>query len=508
MRLSDISLAKRLLMGNFLMVAIPVCMILGFGWIILSGVQFLDSGQKSAALSMIWPDKAPMLSVQYGANSLLQRVERKKHLKSKDLAKDCQILEAQGIQVMVRERGAIFYLSEGADAEYLEEESLARCQGISPSLLWDNRGFALCYISPVGDRCIFAIGNLPLTAYTQAENETLIEMLEILLLVLVGLAVIVIIMLGRYLSRSLSRQVLEPLSQLRQAAREIQDGRLDKPLSIEAGDELGETCREFDRMRRELLLAQENRQRYENNRRELLAGISHDLATPLTSLHGRASGLLDGIVTTKEKERQYLEQMLHTVTHMEKLVDSLFLFSKLEIGKIEFHYDLVCIRDYLADWIEERADMVKERGLVLTWKADGGEALVQLDRNQFPRVLDNIVENSIKYKKGSTGRLQISMVENDKDISLFFADNGQGVAQEDLSKLFDSFYRTDPARSNVSKGSGLGLAITRQIVLAMKGEIWAESTPEGGLTIVIRLPRCQKKEDVENVKEENTFSGR
>ena len=152
--------------------------------------------------------------------------------------------------------------------------------------------------------------------------------------------------------------------------------------------------------------------------------------------------------------------------------------------------------------------MVKERGLVLTWKADGGEALVQLDRNQFPRVLDNIVENSIKYKKGSTGRLQISMVENDKDISLFFADNGQGVAQEDLPKLFDSFYRTDPARSNVSKGSGLGLAITRQIVLAMKGEIWAESTPEGGLTIVIRLPRCQKKEDVENVKEENTFSGR
>lgn len=481
-------------MGNFLMIAIPLCLITGLGWFLLTGMQFLDSGQKSSALSLLWPDKVPSLSVQYAANSLLQKMERKEHLKEKEVATGCRILEAQGIQVAVKEKGAILYLSSGAEEAFLDRETASRCQGISPALLWDERGFALRYISATRDRSIFAIGTTPLSVPDKKEGKKMRQLAKILFFVLVGGAVLLLLWIGRQVSQALSKQILEPLLDLKEAARKIQAGQLDAPLTVRAGDELGETCREFDRMRRELLSAREMRERYENNRRALLAGISHDLSTPLTSLRGHVSGILDGIAKTKEKQRQYLEHILHTINYMEKLVDSLFLFSKFELGKIDFQLSPVCLQAYLADWITETAATVKKRGLSLSLESDIGSAVVLLDRTQFPRVLDNLVENSIKYKKEEPCHLRVTLTENEADICLRFADDGMGVATEDLPQLFDSFYRTDPARSHVSKGSGLGLAIAKQILLGMQGTIWAEETPGGGLTIAMKLPKWQEKE--------------
>ncbi|SHJ88089.1 sensor histidine kinase [Megasphaera elsdenii] len=113
-----------------------------------------------------------------------------------------------------------------------------------------------------------------------------------------------------------------------------------------------------------------------------------------------------------------------------------------------------------------------------------------MDRQQFQRVLENIIGNSLKYKDQAVGHLTLTLTDSEEGSYLLsFADDGCGVDDSELPKLFESFYRTDKARTNVAKGSGLGLAVVQQIVQAMKGQIWAQATVPKGLTICITLPK-------------------
>ena len=176
---------------------------------------------------------------------------------------------------------------------------------------------------------------------------------------------------------------------------------------------------------------------------------------------------------------------------MEKLVESLFLFSKLDLGRMPFNLEQVSLRDYFTDFFHEQQPLLKEKDILLNLSIDlpaDNPANVCMDRLQFQRVIDNLLSNSRKYAVDKVVKIDITLARDNDFYRISFADDGPGVPQNDLTKLFHSFYRTDPARSNVAKGSGLGLAITKEIILGMKGKIWAEETNGGGLTIVILLP--------------------
>ena len=174
---------------------------------------------------------------------------------------------------------------------------------------------------------------------------------------------------------------------------------------------------------------------------------------------------------------------------MTRLVRTLFLFSKFDLGQVEFCWENVDLCGYLEDYTGEQAEHFRHQGLDISYKASVDEAVVAMDRTHFQRVVENIIGNSVKYKDGDEGHLAISLdAAGDGAVRLTFADDGRGVGKNDLPKLFDSFYRTDKARSNVAKGSGLGLAVAKQIIDEMKGKIWAEQTQPKGLTICIELP--------------------
>ena len=314
-----------------------------------------------------------------------------------------------------------------------------------------------------------------------------------ILTAILGVAILVILLVGAYLSRLLSRQIIEPLSELRRAAAEIRRGNLDTAMTIRTQDEFGDACRDFDQMRLELKRSREQQRKYEQNRKELIAGISHDLSTPLTALKGYASGIIEGIAHTPEKQRHYVEMIYQAALTMEKLVDSLFLFSKLDLGRIPFHLEPVVLQDYFKDFVAEKCQELRERGIDLKFQGQS-TACVSIDRMQFQRVIDNLLTNSWKYRRGDRSGVKLILSDRENQLQLDFIDDGIGVGDEDLPKLFDSFYRTDPARSNVAKGSGLGLAIVKQIILGMKGTIWAEQNPAGGLVIRIVLPTIERKE--------------
>ena len=146
------------------------------------------------------------------------------------------------------------------------------------------------------------------------------------------------ILTGLVLAGKLYKTMIHPIKSIQKGAREIRDGVLDHPVEVYSKDELGEVCGDFEEMRVRLKESVELQQRYESSRKELIAGISHDLSTPLTSIKGYAGGILDGVANTPEKQKHYLCTIYDTACDMEGLVDNLFLFSKLDMGKM-------CIRD-------------------------------------------------------------------------------------------------------------------------------------------------------------------
>ncbi|WP_337798846.1 HAMP domain-containing sensor histidine kinase [Acidaminococcus timonensis] len=277
----------------------------------------------------------------------------------------------------------------------------------------------------------------------------------------------------------------------RTAEAETPEGRgdLDTPVRADSRDEIGDTLRAFEKARTELKAARERRIQYDQSRKELLAGIAHDLATPLTKIQGYASGIKDGIADTPEKRQRYLDKILETVESMARLDQTLFLFSKLDLDQVPFHWETVDLCQYVTDYVEEQQDHWNRNGLSVTFHSDLPRACIQLDRDQFARILENLLSNSWKYRRSHTGSVVLSLAPGRPGfVELRCSDDGQGVAPAHLDKIFESFYRTDRARSHVAAGSGLGLAVVRKIVETMDGTIRALPNEPQGLIIAMEFP--------------------
>lgn len=312
--------------------------------------------------------------------------------------------------------------------------------------------------------------------------------LDVALILLILTTSAGILLLGRYLARLLSTQILTPLAELRRAAAAIQRGDLSRALPPMGSDEVGMTCRAFDDMRRDLQRARAREAEEESRRRELFIGILHDIATPLTAIKGYASGILDGIAKTPDKQRHYIERILRSAATMEGLTTRLREFLRLETDQLPLTWETVRARDFLTAVIEEHTSDFNERGVHLALEDGDVDAAVRIDRSEFTRVLKNLWENSSKYRRSADVDVRMSLAAEGDRLAIRCDDDGVGVAPAELPKLFDSFYRTDAARTNVAAGSGLGLAIVRQIMTAFGGSVRAEASPSGGLGIVLLLP--------------------
>lgn len=303
-------------------------------------------------------------------------------------------------------------------------------------------------------------------------------------------ALLIILITNIMLSYGMSRDLVNPIYRLSVATKRIRDGDLDYSIDYRGDNEIGALCEDFDQMRLQLKESKRLQKAYEDNRRELIAGISHDLGSPLTLIKGYVSGLLDGIADTPEKKDKYLKTILDTACDMDKLVDELFLLSKLETDNFTFDFARMDISAYFDD---KCADLSMLTGISNTECFYENNCprgtYVLLDKLQITRVVKNIVQNSVKYNNSENPKLKVSLALNKNYVELAVADNGPGVASEDLEKIFESFYRTDKARSNSTKsGSGLGLAIAKRIVIGHNGTIRAEINESGGLTVIISLP--------------------
>ena len=294
------------------------------------------------------------------------------------------------------------------------------------------------------------------------------------------------------------KKVQSPLEILEAGVKNISNGNLSYRINYGGNDEFLPICNAFNSMAARLAELSAAQKKDEKNRRELIAGISHDLRTPLTSIKAYVEGLRDGIADTDEKREKYMATILSKTDEIITMTERLFIFSKLDLDEYPFSAEKFDAAAEIKKIAQSLSDDYGEKLLIETDFSDdeiGGEnenVEIIFDKIQFRNALANIVENSLKYCGKEKCAVKISCVRHGGFAEISVLDNGPGVSDGALEKLFDVFYRADSARSPRKKGSGLGLAITAKVCQHFGGTIFAENATEkdelSGLKITMRLP--------------------
>lgn len=313
--------------------------------------------------------------------------------------------------------------------------------------------------------------------------------LPVFIIVIVLVVMVMKEIITIFFSMQMRKRLLEPLEKMKAATEEIAKGNYGVTIDDFEPNMIEDLIDSFNDMSRELKEANELKLRYERNRKRLIAGISHDLKTPITSIIGYIDGIQSGVAKDEEKRNQYLEIIQKNAHYTNDLINDLFLFSKLDIEEQEYEFKKLLVNEVFADFFLEKQIDLEEQGIeVVVENKLTKDCWVMLDSKMITRVLSNLIQNGIKYNDKEQKRLIFRIWDEKNWLFIEVEDNGMGIQQSDLSKIFDVFYRADIARGRDIGGSGLGLSIAKQLVEAHRGEIMARSELGKSATITIKLP--------------------
>lgn len=289
------------------------------------------------------------------------------------------------------------------------------------------------------------------------------------------------------------QSILRPLSKLQEATRKIRDGNLDFTLEIDEDDEIGQLCQDFEEMRIRLKENAEEKIQYEQENKELIRNISHDLKTPITAIKGYVEGIMDGVASSPEKLDKYIRTIYNKANDMDRLIDELTFYSKIDTNKIPYTFSKINVDSYFRDCAEEVGLDMESRNIELGYFNYVDEDVqVIADAEQMKRVINNIISNSVKYLDKPKGIINIRIKDVGDFIQVEIEDNGHGIAAKDLPYIFDRFYRTDVSRNSSKGGSGIGLSIVRKIIEDHGGRIWATSKEGIGTEMHFVLRKYQE----------------
>lgn len=295
-----------------------------------------------------------------------------------------------------------------------------------------------------------------------------VRILIIMIILLVSVIILVIIY----------RFITNPLKNLSKAVNNIQYGNTLVEIPYYGEDELGLLCRNFEEMGKRL-------KKSEDNQQELIQAISHDVKTPLTSIIGYSKRLTEEKVK-EEKKMNYYEIIYKKATDLKLLLEELEDYSSINSSS-KYKKELVSCSEMFENMSEELKVEAEGKGAEFNYhNTIDKNLIVNFDVNKIKRVFMNLVHNSLKYA-GDNCSISIEGISEEKILRFRISDNGEGVPEEHISKIFDRFYRVDSSRSREKGGTGLGLAICKDIVGNHGGEIGAANLPQGGFSIIIEF---------------------
>ena len=311
-------------------------------------------------------------------------------------------------------------------------------------------------------------------ARSERDNEVALRELLFMLLLAVPLGLVLAVAGGLFLAG----RALDPIGRITRMAEEISAEDLSRRLgAIGGGDEIGRLAATFDRMLERLDDAF-------SRQRQFTADASHELRTPLTVLVSQADVVLER-PRPQAEYRRVLRSMRDDARRMAQLVGELLTLARADAGEGMVLREPLDFAALAADVADTLAPIAEARGVTLE-RLPGKPVPVQGDQTRLTQLVVNLVENAIKYTP-SGGRVLVSVEQADGAAVLRVADTGIGIAPQHLARVFERFYRVDPARPHDEGGAGLGLALCRWIAHAHGGDVTVESEPGVGSTFIARL---------------------
>ncbi len=295
---------------------------------------------------------------------------------------------------------------------------------------------------------------------------------------------LILIFTSTMLTRWIHKGVFHPVTELNTAMREIKEGNFEYALETGIRGEIGDLYQNYEDMRLRLKESTEENRENEKQNRELISNISHDLKTPITAIKGYVEGIMDGVADTPEKMDKYIKTIYNKANDMERLINELTYYSGIDNNRIPYNFHRINVADYFGDCVEEVGMDLEQRGIELNYSnlADPGTVVIA-DPEQMKKVINNIISNSVKYMDKSHGVIDIRILDEAESIRIEIEDNGKGIAQKDLGRIFERFYRTDASRNSAQGGSGIGLSIVKKIIEDHGGYIWATGREGEGTCI-------------------------
>ncbi|SEQ61674.1 Signal transduction histidine kinase [Lachnospiraceae bacterium NE2001] len=275
--------------------------------------------------------------------------------------------------------------------------------------------------------------------------------------------------------------ILRPFDKMKDYASEVAKGNFDLPLNYERSNYFGAFTWAFDSMRKEITRSRmAEREAIENNK-TVIATLSHDIKTPITSIRAYAEGLEENLDTSQERRSRYLEVLMRKCDEVTELTNDLFLHSLSDLNMLQMQPEEFELVPFLKQSISEIA---AEREDVLFRKPDISP-VIYVDKKRINQIVENLINNSRKYAKTN---IIVSITQSDDIVSIHFRDKGPGIPDEDMPFITDKFYRGKNVGDE--NGSGLGLYIVRYIAEQSGGslELINHTSGEEGLEAVVSLP--------------------
>ncbi len=343
----------------------------------------------------------------------------------------------------------------------------------------ENENFWLIITFPTAIRIDLSITYNSL--YTSPDKPAAVWVIILGAFIYVLMLVISTLIYSRMTAKSFTR----PLSMLQESSSRLSRGDYSSRVNLNLRNEFGDLERSFNNMAEKIEEEIELRKESENSRRRLTLDIAHDLKNPLAIVMGYAEYCLNNPSKINE---QYLNLIYQNSSRANALITGLFELSKLENSEYVLNKTKTDVSEYLRIKIADAMSIIEASGLLFEYDLPDKEIFVNLDKKEMNRVIDNLIENAIRYNEKGT-KITISLIEYDNHCEITIEDNGKGIPPELSEMIFMPFVRADEARNSETGGSGLGLAIADKIVKMHNGNISLISDIGKGCKFVIKLPK-------------------
>jgi signal transduction histidine kinase len=313
--------------------------------------------------------------------------------------------------------------------------------------------------------------------------------------------VALLIFLAIILTAWVNSGVFTHIRHLNDAMHNIAEGNFEHSLDPgECSGEIADLYHSYEDMRLKLKDSREELINNEQQNRELVSNISHDLKTPITAIKGYVEGIMAGVADTEEKKAKYIRTIYNKTIEMDRLINELTYYSGIDSNRIPYHFHRINVADFFSDCVEEVGLDLENKNIKLNYEnLLAPDTRIIADSEQLKKVINNIIGNCVKYMDKPQGLIEIRLLDEVDSIRVEIEDNGKGISPRDIGKIFERFYRTDASRNSSKGGSGIGLSIVKKIIEDHGGYIWATSKEHEGtcMHFVIRKYNERKGEDYE-----------